>query len=213
MPDDKPLPRRRFFRDGLAELLRPLAKSVEPFQRVAEQIGNLEQEIARLEPVPARRTPEEHWLRPPGSLPEQQFREQCSRCGECVRVCPSHAIKLDYASVKGEGVPYIEPAESPCVMCAPLACMNHCPSGALQQVMAEYIDMGVAVWHEHTCLRLAGADECTICVDVCPVGARAIQVDTDGRIAVKDGCTGCGTCEHHCPTAPKSITVTPKSAR
>ena len=28
--DDKPVPRRRFFRDGLLELFKPLARSVEP---------------------------------------------------------------------------------------------------------------------------------------------------------------------------------------
>ena len=36
----------------------------------------------------------------------------------------------------------------------------------------------------------------------------------DGRINVKeDGCTGCGVCQHDCPTMPRSITVIPKSAR
>ena len=41
--DDKPVPRRRFFREGLLELFKPLARSVEPMARVAEQIGALDQ--------------------------------------------------------------------------------------------------------------------------------------------------------------------------
>jgi ferredoxin-type protein NapG len=203
--DDKPIARRRFFRTGLAELFKPLAKSLDPIHRVAEQLGALEQPIA----PPAR--PLYHWLRPPGSLPEQDFRNQCSRCGDCVRVCPAKCIKLDYSGDKGEGVPYIDADEMSCVLCTHLACMHNCPSGALQPMLADYIDMGVAVWQEHICLRSAGQN-CTICVDTCPVGAKAITLE-DGRINVREGCTGCGKCQHDCPTSPKSITVLPKSAR
>lgn len=203
--DDKPVPRRRFFREGLLELFKPLARSVEPLQRVAEQLGALEEPVAP--PRPTR-----HWLRPPGSLPEEQFRTQCSRCGDCVRACPAHCIKIDWSGDNGEGVPYIDPDEMSCVLCTELACMPSCPTGALQPILVDFIDMGVAVWHESTCLRSAGQD-CTICVDACPVGARALVVADDGRVGVREGCTGCGLCQHECPTTPKSITVLPKSAR
>jgi ferredoxin-type protein NapG len=204
--DDKPLARRRFFREGLGELLRPLAKAFEPMQKVAQQLADLDQPAP--EPV---RQPELHWLRPPGALFEQQFRDQCQRSGECVRVCPAKAIKLDYGGVRGEGVPYIDPDEMPCVMCTGLFCMTACPSGAIQQALPEYIDMGVAVWKEHYCLRSSG-DNCTICIDRCPVGARALTLVV-GKVSVKEGCTGCGVCQHDCPTSPKSIVITPKSAR
>jgi ferredoxin-type protein NapG len=203
--DDKPVPRRRFFREGLAELLKPLSKRLDPIGRVAEQIGNLERPIA---PPPR---PRRHWVRPPGSLFEDNFLSQCSRCGDCVRVCPPKCIKLDYAGDMGEGVPYIDPDEMNCVICTGLECMHACPTGALQPVLAEYIDMGVAVWHEHVCVRSHG-EACTICVDACPVGAKALMVEND-RIAVREGCTGCGACQHACPTRPRSITVLPKSAR
>ena len=40
------------------------------------------------------------------------------------------------------------------------------------------------------------------------------RVMPDGKIhVIAAGCTGCGSCQFHCPTSPKSITVTPKSAR
>ncbi|HUV62909.1 MAG TPA: 4Fe-4S binding protein, partial [Sedimentisphaerales bacterium] len=29
-------------------------------------------------------------IRPPGSLPERRFRQQCIRCGECFKVCPNN---------------------------------------------------------------------------------------------------------------------------
>ena len=38
--------RRRFFREGLRELLRPMAKAVEPIHRVATELGNLEPDAA-----------------------------------------------------------------------------------------------------------------------------------------------------------------------
>jgi ferredoxin-type protein NapG len=202
--DDKPIARRRFFREGLLELFKPLGRTLAPFQSVAEQIGALDQPVAPPRPV-------RHWLRPPGSQPEEQFRNQCSRCGDCVRVCPVQCIKIDYAGDKGEGVPYIDADERACILCNNLSCMHSCPSGALQATLVDYVDMGVAVWHEPTCLRTAGQD-CTICVDACPVGAKALTLDHD-RINVREGCTGCGTCQHQCPTSPKSITILPKSAR
>jgi ferredoxin-type protein NapG len=202
--DDKPVPRRRFFREGLLELLKPFGRSIEPLQRVAEELGKLEGPAV---PPP----PERHWLRPPGSLEEQRFRETCTKSGECVRVCPAHCIKIDYAGDQGEGYPYIEPNVMSCVLCTGLSCMHACPTGALLPQMVEYIDMGVAVWHEGVCLRSQGQD-CTICVDRCPVGARALGLE-DGKVVVRQGCTGCGVCQHDCPTSPKSITVLPKSAR
>jgi len=207
MTDDenKPIARRRFFREGLLELMKPLGRTLAPLQQAAEQLGKLEEPIA---PPPA---PVRHWLRPPGSLHEEQFRQTCSRCSECVRVCPAHAIKIDFTGDQGEGLPYIEPDVMSCVMCSGLSCMNNCPTGALQSTLADYIDMGVAVWHEYSCLRTSGED-CTICVEACPVGAKALVLEEE-RVKVREGCTGCGKCQHDCPTSPKSITVLPRSAR
>jgi len=214
--DDKPMPRRRFFREGLRELLKPLAELAKPLEEVARQLDELERISSAFAdpyhspaaPVPAP----EHWLRPPGSLVERDFLDTCSRCGECVRVCPAQCIKIDYSGSRGKGAPYIDPNQMSCVLCDSLACMNSCPSGALQLVPLSDIDMGTAQWIEHTCVRSYG-NECTICVDNCPVGTMALEV-RDSRIHVnEDHCTGCGVCQNKCPTDPKSIVVMPKSAR
>jgi NAD-dependent dihydropyrimidine dehydrogenase PreA subunit len=56
-------------------------------------------------------------------------------------------------------------------------------------------------------------EQCTICVDQCPLGATAIEL-REGKIDVHPlGCIGCGVCQYYCPTNPKSITVIPKSAK
>jgi len=87
--------------------------------------------------------------------------------------------------------------------------MHHCPSGALLPTPLADIDMGTASFKEVDCLRSASQD-CTICVDKCPVGSAALELRYGG-IQVNEGCTGCGVCEHHCPTKPKAIFVIPKA--
>jgi ferredoxin-type protein NapG len=90
--------------------------------------------------------------------------------------------------------------------------MSACPSGALVPVPMFDIDMGTAVWRESSCLRARGED-CTLCVDKCPLGSAAIEL-VDSRIVVHPlGCVGCGSCQQHCPTSPRSIVVIPKSVK
>jgi ferredoxin-type protein NapG len=231
MSDDKPIDRRRFFRSGLAELLKPLSKAVRPLEALANEIGKLEDpippsikfpQIRRAQNVVAQHTPAyddaqsevaaeaEYWVRPPGALPEQQFLETCSRCGECVRACPVHAIRLQPSGIAGDGAPYIDIETQPCAMCESLECMHRCPTGALVQIGRDQIEMGTASWHEERCVRPSGGS-CSICVDHCPVGAAAIELDGNRVLVHETGCTGCGVCQHDCPTWPKSITVTPKA--
>jgi len=81
--------------------------------------------------------------------------------------------------------------------------MPACPTGALAIVEREQIDMGTANWFEQTC-RITQGEDCTICLDDCPIGRTAIELQ-DGRIHVfEEGCTGCGLCQNHGPTDPKS---------
>jgi ferredoxin-type protein NapG len=215
MREDKEVNRRRFFREGLRELLKPLAEMIEPLEQAAHQLGKMET-IFPSTPEPYQPPPKpdlaRHWLRPPGALDERSFRDTCSRCGKCVEVCPAQCIKIDSTGAKGFGAPFIEPDVMPCVVCDGLVCMRDCPSGALVPTALGLINMGTAEWNQELCVRSKG-EECTICVDKCPIGSVAIEL-TEGRIEVYEkGCTGCGVCEHECPTIPRSIVVIPRSAR
>jgi len=208
MSDNRPVDRRSFFRDGLRELLKPLTKAAEPIERALREFESL----APRTPATSNQIRREHWIRPPGALLEADFLATCSRCAVCVSVCPANCIKIDTSGVRGNGAPYIVPSEMACVVCDGLHCMQNCPSGALVFTPAAEIDIGTAVWHEHLCVRPRGED-CTICVDHCPMGSAALTIES-GRVKVnEEGCVGCGVCEQQCPTTPKSITVTPKSAR
>ncbi|HWE95645.1 MAG TPA: 4Fe-4S dicluster domain-containing protein [Tepidisphaeraceae bacterium] len=235
--DDKPMNRRKFFRAGLAELLKPLSKAARPLEQLAHQIGRLEDIPATpaptQQPAPEIRKPQntvsysayagglvaafdpggEHSLRPPGARDEQDFRNICSRCGNCVHACPVHAIQLDHSGTRGAGVPFIDPDASACVMCDGMPCMTHCPSSAILSIAREEVDMGTAAWHEHQCVRTTQGEDCTMCVDHCPVGPSALELVGNAIVVKEAGCTGCGYCQQNCPTTPKSITVTPKSKR
>lgn len=210
MPDDKHVNRRRFFREGLRELLKPLSRAVEPLNEVARHFGELDFDAPT--PLKPRRPKQAAWQRPPGALEGNNFTDVCSRCGECAKVCPAECIKIDATGEKGGGAPYIEPDEMPCVMCEGLLCMHNCPTGALRPIPIQDIDMGTARWREETCVRTIG-ENCTICIDQCPMGEAALVLNGN-RVVVKDeGCTGCGVCQHYCPTDPKSIVITPRDAR
>lgn len=212
MSEDTPLNRRKFFRRGLGEFLRPLLQAIDPIEKVAQHVGSLEEQLSRHDYVAPAYTPPppQYWLRPPGALAEQQFKDTCSRCGECQRVCPAYAIKLDYSYMEGEGLPYIKADESACVLCDGLLCMQTCPSGALVPTPKEQIKMGLAVWNQDQCVRTSGSP-CSLCVDQCPIREAAIRL-VDNRIEViAAGCTGCGVCQHACPTYPKSIVVKPRA--
>jgi len=239
MPDDQPVDRRRFFREGLKEFLRPLGKAVNPIEKMVRQLGALDDgdggstPAARTqntppwnaggEATPAAQAPSgavsrpgasplEYWLRPPGALDEPFFPQTCSRSGACVAACPAKCIIIDPTGQRGNGAPFIDANANSCVVCKDLACMYACPSGALVQTPLAKIDMGTAVWNEPTCVRTS-LYECRICVDICPVGSVAIDI-RDGKVWINPhGCIGCGLCQRDCPTAPKSITVMPRAQR
>ena len=71
------------------------------------------------------------------------------------------------------------------------------------------IDMGTATVNEALCVRSKG-ENCTRCIDTCPVGSFAIEL-RDGKVhVITEGCVGCGVCQQQCPTEPKSIIVLPR---
>ena len=87
-------------------------------------------------------------LRPPGAVAEDEFLGLCIKCGQCLQVCPYHAIELaDWGKGHGMGTPYIDANIRGCWACEAVPCVLACPTGALDHSCekAEDIHMGIAV--------------------------------------------------------------------
>lgn len=192
--------RRDFFKQAASKLAQRVASYVD--DGIANHLPD-NPELTSIQP-PVKRI-----LRPPGALPEDMFLDTCQRCGHCIDSCPAEAIrpyKIDIAALSG--TPYITPESQPCVVCDSLACMEVCPSGALQKLSSNQIEIGLAEVDHNTCLRANGI-QCTYCVDSCPIGETAIGISSQNQIEILfPGCVGCGVCEYECPTVPKAVVIT-----
>lgn len=151
-------------------------------------------------------------LRPPGSLEEDDFLSHCSRCGRCIKVCPSQCISPMSLS-SGAGLfltPHIIPREARCELCQ--QCQTVCPTGAIDHAPIPQVLMGRAVIDHSLCLGWAHAKLCLVCKEQCPQSA--IDSDLQNRPSVQEEkCVGCGGCENACPVNPAAIVVQPQPKR
>lgn len=159
-------------------------------------------------------------LRPPGSVPEPEFLNQCIRCGECFQVCPNNVLQpmgLNQGFRNWwtpELVPDWAGCEPSCNNCG-----QACPTGAIRALPLEekkVAKIGLAEVNLQTCLPWAGKEDCDICVDTChKAGYDAIEyrrinvaVDEEGFpiedsgnkavVVLPDKCVGCGLCQLRC---------------
>lgn len=149
--------------------------------------------------------------RPPGALAEVHFLMACTRCGDCVKACPTGAIlNLDDRAGVAAGTPFLDVNHhKPCVACAHVPCAPACRHGALRPVKIADAVLGTAEIDRDTCFAWNGR-ACQKCVTACPVRDTAMLIDEEGRPYVDPRhCIGCGMCRWACPTNPKSIRVQP----
>jgi polyferredoxin len=159
-------------------------------------------------------------VRPPGSVPENEFLARCVRCGECVKACASGVLQSASLELGLEGL------WTPRAACDRAGCHQDCnncgqvcPTGAIRALPLEEkraARMGLALVHKPTCLPHAGAGECRLCADQCAAaGYDAIELarvhvefDAAGRPVEGTGylapevlderCVGCGLCQSRC---------------
>jgi len=134
-------------------------------------------------------------LRPPWSVDELSFTENCSRCYQCAEVCHAKII------VKGSGgFPEISFNRQGCDFCE--ACVRTCPEGVL------YIDQANndIAWNQiavisDQCFSSRGII-CRSCGEICESKAIKFKPGISGVTQVilnTDSCNGCGECVHVCP--------------
>ena len=145
-------------------------------------------------------------LRPPGALEEDEFLSRCSRCGRCIKVCPSQCIKaMPFSSGPALFLtPYIVAREARCELTQ--HCQKVCPTGAIASVPISQTLMGLAEIDHSRCLGWAEGKLCLLCQEQCP--QHAIDSDDKDRPTVRtELCVGCGACENGCPLEPAAIVV------
>jgi ferredoxin-type protein NapF len=133
-------------------------------------------------------------LRPPWALPEARFVGVCTRCGDCVRVCPQSILRL-----ASSGFPEINFERGACTFCA--ACSAACTIGALPRVADDAAPWNLKAEIGPSCLAQHGV-LCTVCREQCAAGAITLQ-RAPARVPVPrantGACTGCGACYAPCP--------------
>jgi MauM/NapG family ferredoxin protein len=159
-------------------------------------------------------------IRPPGSVPEDEFLQMCIRCGECFKACPYNVLQpMGFElGLVGLWTPEVVADHSGCAPSCN-ACGQVCPTGAIRAlplVEKKQARMGLAIVNEQTCLPYAGKEACQLCVDECTAaGYHAIEfmqvhteVDDEGLplegtgymapVVLADKCVGCGLCQMSC---------------
>jgi len=169
-------------------------------------------------------------LRPPGSVPEDEFLDLCIRCGECFKVCPGPVLHPAGFTDGLEGLwaPVVLPTHAGCHQDCNF-CTTVCPTGAIAPLALarkRATPMGLAAIDATACLPHQGKQDCRLCYDECtaagyhaiemrpirievgdiPEGAVSEQEREEmGRIAAPfvrtDLCVGCGLCEYRCNAA------------
>ena len=147
-------------------------------------------------------------LRPPGALVEKDFLDACIRCGECMKVCPTHGLQPSVLQSGFEGLyspvltPRIGACEERCNLCGIV-----CPTGAIRELPIEekqYATIGNAAIERHRCIAWEQGKICLICDEVCPYDAMEFRMVTDEKgtlqrpYVIEDKCVGCGQCERGC---------------
>jgi MauM/NapG family ferredoxin protein len=171
----------------------------------------------------AHTVPDPRVIRPPGSLPEEDFLARCIKCAQCMRVCPTNVLQpaLLESGLEGLWTPVLINrmgyCEHPCVLCGRV-----CPTGAIrpltvlekvgQPPTVPPVKLGTAFYDQGRCLPWSMQTPCIVCEEVCPTSPKAIWYQTvvvkrrDGQpVTLKQPfvepsrCIGCGICEHRCP--------------
>jgi len=169
--------------------------------------------LAGVEPITQRQPA--YMIRPPGVTPAE-FETLCIRCGECIRICPTHGLQpsLFEGGVQNLLTPRLVPRLGHCDYDCN-ACGTICPTGAIPPLplaVKQHTPIGLARIDQSRCLPWAHNIPCAVCEEVCPVDHKAIWLHTvevldvhanpiiiQRPYIVKELCIGCGICENQCP--------------
>lgn len=155
------------------------------------------------------------YLRPPGAVEESSFLSRCTRCNECIKVCPYLCVRgIDSDVEYGIGTPIIIPEITPCRLCKDLPCIRVCKDKALMPVEdISKVRIGTALIDRTNCPDYSAdsAAPCRKCYTECPLKDEAIYLEGSGPVIRAEKCTGCGICENVCTAInyPPAVRIVP----
>jgi len=152
-------------------------------------------------------------IRPPAFLKPDDSFALCTRCGSCIKACPTKILEQDTRLGFGFLTPVVNYNTAYCLETCN-ACSVVCPSGAITlfNVNAKSrIIMGKAAVATTDCL-LSSRTECDRCKVSCTYKAIYIQEKKGETLILPEvdlhNCVGCGACKvvcpNHCITIVKS---------
>lgn len=142
-------------------------------------------------------------FRPPWAVPESDFDDTCTNCGDCIDVCPTRILSF------GRGrLPVVDFSRNECTFCG--KCESACEADALiKQEKNEAWNLTVSILNN--CLSIQRIT-CRSCGDMCENEAISFRLELGGKATPTismDDCTGCGACIAPCPS--QSIQITRKT--
>jgi polyferredoxin len=160
-------------------------------------------------------------IRPPGvreTNPDVVAFTKCTRCNECIRVCPTGGLQpaIFEIGAAGLGSPILAPRLGYCDYSCN-ACGQVCPVQAIPPLDLETKRtqvIGLAYIDENRCLPWSDRQPYLVCEEMCPLPEKAIQLEKTEIWApngqhvtlqlphvLRDICIGCGICEYKCPVS------------
>jgi ferredoxin-type protein NapF len=144
-------------------------------------------------------------VRPPWSLPETEFTQDCSRCGDCIKHCPEAIL------IKGSGgFPEVDFQRGECSFCGD--CVASCSAPVFKAINTQPWMLKATIGER--CITHQKV-VCRSCIEQCQPEAITLVLQPGGvGIPTLDSnlCNGCGACVAVCPTQAISVQHTTATA-
>jgi MauM/NapG family ferredoxin protein len=177
-------------------------------------VGAVLSGVLLLRMAPFIQNKESQALRPPGATGD--LMNKCTRCGECINVCPTRALQPGLAEAGYDALwtPVFVPRVGYCDFSCH-ECGRVCPTLAIPELSLDgkrQTVMGQARIDRQSCIPWAQGMNCIVCQEMCPLPDKAIRleeqeiINSEGKQTavllpkvISEKCIGCGICENQCP--------------